>query len=74
DAEKIVRMHIKLLHQYNEAKDATQASPMRLFPFFLYICVLNNISPTQLDVQQLALLRETTVRQLHEELGLDTSD
>jgi hypothetical protein len=26
DAEKIVQHHIKLLHQYNEAKDATQAS------------------------------------------------
>ncbi|ESK89348.1 rolly protein [Moniliophthora roreri MCA 2997] len=24
DAEKIVDRHIKLLHQYNEAKDATQ--------------------------------------------------
>ncbi|KAF8079134.1 hypothetical protein FPV67DRAFT_1663788 [Lyophyllum atratum] len=26
DAEKIVKHHIKLLHRYNEAKDATQAS------------------------------------------------
>ncbi|KAJ3976556.1 hypothetical protein EV361DRAFT_266232 [Lentinula raphanica] len=24
DAEKIVNQHIKLLHRYNEAKDATQ--------------------------------------------------
>ncbi|KAF8507863.1 hypothetical protein JB92DRAFT_2956662 [Gautieria morchelliformis] len=26
DAEKIVNDHIKLLHRYNEAKDATQES------------------------------------------------
>ncbi|KAF8240842.1 hypothetical protein L208DRAFT_1383807 [Tricholoma matsutake] len=26
DAEQVVKRHIKLLHQYNEAKDATQAS------------------------------------------------
>ena len=27
DAEKIVNKHIKLLHEYNEAKDATQVCP-----------------------------------------------
>jgi hypothetical protein len=27
DAEAIVKKHIKLLHQYNEAKDATQVRP-----------------------------------------------
>ncbi|KAF8899344.1 hypothetical protein BD779DRAFT_77985 [Infundibulicybe gibba] len=26
DAERIVKRHIKLLHEYNETKDATQAS------------------------------------------------
>ena len=30
DAVKIVSSHIKLLHQYNEAKDATQVSPAGL--------------------------------------------
>ncbi|KAF8524042.1 hypothetical protein JB92DRAFT_2882583, partial [Gautieria morchelliformis] len=28
DAEKIVNDHIKLLHRYNEAKDATQVGPI----------------------------------------------
>ncbi|KAG5715896.1 hypothetical protein E4T56_gene20149 [Termitomyces sp. T112] len=51
DAEKIVQRHIKLLHQYNEAKDATQ-----------------------ILIGRLAVLKGTTIRQIHEDLGLDGSD
>ncbi|RDB29444.1 DNA repair protein SWI5 [Hypsizygus marmoreus] len=51
DPEKIVKNHIKLLHQYNEAKDATQ-----------------------ILIGRLATLKETTVRQIHDDLGLDGAD
>ncbi|KAL4261901.1 SWI5/SAE3 family protein [Pleurotus pulmonarius] len=47
DAEKIVKEHIKLLHEYNEAKDAAQVL-----------------------IGRLAGLREMTVREVHESLGL----
>ncbi|KAJ7194758.1 DNA repair protein [Mycena pura] len=47
DAEAIVKKHIKLLHRYNEAKDATQ-----------------------ILIGKLAAQRETTIRQIHEDLEL----
>ncbi|KDQ62887.1 hypothetical protein JAAARDRAFT_202430 [Jaapia argillacea MUCL 33604] len=51
DAEKLVSKHIKLLHQYNEAKDATQ-----------------------ILIGRLAALKQTTIRQIHEDLGLTNED
>ncbi|KAJ8501645.1 hypothetical protein ONZ45_g12062 [Pleurotus djamor] len=51
DAEEIVKRHIRLLHDYNEAKDAAQ-----------------------ILIGRLANMRETTVRQIHEEMGLETTD
>ncbi|KZP10112.1 hypothetical protein FIBSPDRAFT_1051509 [Athelia psychrophila] len=51
DAEKIVARHIRLLHTYNEAKDAAQVL-----------------------IGRLAALRGTTVRGVHEELGLGLGD
>ncbi|PAV22583.1 hypothetical protein PNOK_0254000 [Pyrrhoderma noxium] len=51
DAEEIVNKHIKLLHSYNEAKDATQ-----------------------IILGKLAVRKETTVKQLHEEYGLGLHD
>ncbi|KAJ7292687.1 Swi5-domain-containing protein [Mycena rebaudengoi] len=51
DAEAIAKKHIKLLHKYNEAKDATQ-----------------------ILIGRLATLKETTVRQIHDDLDLKDSD
>ncbi|KAJ7157233.1 DNA repair protein [Mycena filopes] len=51
DADAIVKKHIKLLHRYNEAKDATQ-----------------------ILIGKLATLKETTVRQIHDDLELRDSD
>ncbi|KZV67481.1 hypothetical protein PENSPDRAFT_611342 [Peniophora sp. CONT] len=51
DAEKIVFKHIKLLHRYNEAKDATQ-----------------------ILIGKLAAHKQTTIRQVHEDLGLENDD
>ncbi|KAJ8454873.1 hypothetical protein ONZ45_g19134 [Pleurotus djamor] len=51
NAEEIVKRHIRLLHDYNEAKDAAQ-----------------------ILIGRLANMRETTVRQIHEEMGLETTD
>ncbi|EIM88035.1 uncharacterized protein STEHIDRAFT_155394 [Stereum hirsutum FP-91666 SS1] len=51
DANKIVSRHIKLLHRYNEAKDATQ-----------------------LLIGKLASHKQTTIRQVHEDLGLTDVD
>ncbi|KAI0321249.1 hypothetical protein OF83DRAFT_1051548, partial [Amylostereum chailletii] len=48
DADKIVSKHIKLLHRYNEAKDATRV--------------------------RLASHKQTTIRQVHEDLGLEDKD
>ncbi|KAL5476392.1 hypothetical protein ACEPAI_3392 [Sanghuangporus weigelae] len=46
DPKKFVKNHIKLLHAYNEAKDAAQ----------------------------LAVYKETTIKQLHEAYGLSPDD
>ncbi|CAK5264005.1 unnamed protein product [Mycena citricolor] len=51
DAEAIVKNHIRLLHRYNEAKDATQ-----------------------ILIGRLAALRQSTIRQIHEDLDLRDSD
>ncbi|KAJ6601181.1 DNA repair protein [Mycena vulgaris] len=51
DAEAITKKHIKLLHRYNEAKDATQ-----------------------ILIGKLATLKETTIRQIHDDLELRDSD
>ncbi|KAJ7361021.1 DNA repair protein [Mycena olivaceomarginata] len=51
DADAIVKKHIKLLHKYNESKDATQ-----------------------ILIGKLATLRETTVRQIHDDMDLRDCD
>ncbi|VDB86264.1 unnamed protein product [Peniophora sp. CBMAI 1063] len=51
DPDKIVSKHIKLLHRYNEAKDATQ-----------------------ILIGKLAGHKQTTIRQVHEDLGLEDDD
>ncbi|KAJ7842191.1 DNA repair protein [Mycena olivaceomarginata] len=51
DADVIVKKHIKLLHKYNESKDATQ-----------------------ILIGKLATLRETTVRQIHDDMDLRDCD
>ncbi|TFK42167.1 DNA repair protein [Crucibulum laeve] len=51
DAGEIVKRHIKLLHQYNEAKDATQ-----------------------ILIGRLATLKETTIRQIHNDYDLPEAD
>ncbi|EJD03542.1 uncharacterized protein FOMMEDRAFT_154618 [Fomitiporia mediterranea MF3/22] len=50
-ADKIVTKHIKLLHDYNEAKDAAQ-----------------------IIIGKLAMRKETTIKQLHEQYGLSKDD
>ncbi|KAJ7146360.1 hypothetical protein C8R44DRAFT_527033, partial [Mycena epipterygia] len=51
DAEAITKKHIKFLHRYNEAKDATQ-----------------------ILIGKLATLKETTIRQIHDDLDLRDGD
>ncbi|KAF8131555.1 DNA repair protein [Boletus edulis] len=51
NAEEIVSRHIKLLHRYNEAKDATQ-----------------------ILIGRLAAIRGTTIRQIHQDMGLLDED
>ncbi|KAI5121842.1 hypothetical protein M0805_003275 [Coniferiporia weirii] len=51
DAEQVVNKHIKLLHDYNEAKDAAQ-----------------------LIIGKLAVHKEMTVKQLHDDYGLSADD
>ncbi|KAN0100140.1 DNA repair protein [Tylopilus felleus] len=51
NAEEIVSRHIKLLHRYNEAKDATQ-----------------------ILIGRLAAIRGTTIRQIHQDMGLLDDD
>ncbi|EJD45779.1 hypothetical protein AURDEDRAFT_64202, partial [Auricularia subglabra TFB-10046 SS5] len=66
-AEQIVSRHIKLLHEYNEAKDACQ----------VILGKVSGASPERArsaGVVQLATLKQTTVRQLHEDYGLAADD
>ncbi|KAI0253557.1 DNA repair protein [Lactifluus subvellereus] len=51
DAQKIVSRHIKLLHRYNEAKDAAQ-----------------------IIIGKLAVHKQTTIRQIHDDYGLMHDD
>ncbi|KAF9225252.1 hypothetical protein BS17DRAFT_730547 [Gyrodon lividus] len=51
NAEEIVSNHIKLLHRYNEAKDAAQ-----------------------ILIGRLAALKETTIRQIHQDMDLLDDD
>ncbi|EIN14273.1 hypothetical protein PUNSTDRAFT_129905 [Punctularia strigosozonata HHB-11173 SS5] len=51
DADAIVSAHIKRLHRYNEAKDATQ-----------------------ILIGRLAVLKDTTIRKIHEDYGLETTE
>ncbi|KAF9011283.1 hypothetical protein BDQ17DRAFT_1233460, partial [Cyathus striatus] len=67
DAEKIVKNHIKLLHQYNEAKDATQVCPRVSFGTIPHLYNL------QILIGR-AILTETTIRKIHEDLGLTADD
>ena len=83
NAEKIVARHIRLLHTYNEAKDAAQILIGRV-SFLLAIpsilsCSFHKMATymrtnQRVDPQQLAALRGTTVRGVHEELGLGLGD
>ncbi|KAF7318127.1 hypothetical protein HMN09_00320700 [Mycena chlorophos] len=68
DADAIVKKHIKLLHKYNEAKDATQVYSHRkgAQPSIL--------PPKDAHVLQLATLKETTIRQIHEDWDLRDAD
>lgn len=40
DANEVVKRHIVLLHRYNEAKDATQASFLNLTGLLIYVLTL----------------------------------
>ncbi|KIO33355.1 hypothetical protein M407DRAFT_241135 [Tulasnella calospora MUT 4182] len=51
DPKKIVSQHIRLLHDYNEAKDKAQVL-----------------------IGRIAALKGVSVKQLHEEYGLDLED
>ncbi|KIJ13753.1 hypothetical protein PAXINDRAFT_80345, partial [Paxillus involutus ATCC 200175] len=51
NAEEITSNHIKLLHRYNEAKDAAQ-----------------------ILIGRLAVLKDTTIRQIHEDMDLLDDD
>nr|GAT49915.1 predicted protein [Mycena chlorophos] len=68
DADAIVKKHIKLLHKYNEAKDATQ--------ILIGKVLKPQYSPQRCDahVLQLATLKETTIRQIHEDWDLRDAD
>ncbi|KAG8900270.1 hypothetical protein FRC01_010196 [Tulasnella sp. 417] len=51
DPKKIVSQHIRLLHDYNEAKDKAQAL-----------------------IGRIAALKGVSIKQLHEDYGLDPED
>ena len=78
--------HIKLLHRYNEAKDAAQVIFKTCFPS---VVNSNPVHPdsdwegtscssstflSELIFCQLAAHKETTIRQMHEEYGLTDDD
>ncbi|THH11608.1 hypothetical protein EW145_g548 [Phellinidium pouzarii] len=68
EAEKIVERHIKLLHDYNEAKDAAQLmiGKVTIKPPASQMVGANH--------SQLAVHKEITVKQLHEDYGLSADD
>ncbi|KIK81987.1 hypothetical protein PAXRUDRAFT_14961 [Paxillus rubicundulus Ve08.2h10] len=57
DAEEITSNHIKLLHRYNEAKDAAQI-------------LIGRVQ----ELRELAVLKDTTIRQIHEDMDLLDED
>ncbi|KAG8897290.1 hypothetical protein FRC01_011410, partial [Tulasnella sp. 417] len=58
DPKKIVSQHIKLLHDYNEAKDKAQGAANVL----------------QALIGRIAGLKGVSIKQLHEDYGLDPED
>lgn len=84
NADTIVKTHIKLLHQYNEAKDATQVSnksPIDVpeFNFLIDSHWSCTVKPVILLIQynlfyQLATARGSTIKQIHEEYDLKDCD
>ncbi|KZV93744.1 hypothetical protein EXIGLDRAFT_612594, partial [Exidia glandulosa HHB12029] len=67
DAEKMVSRHITLLHEYNEAKDAGQVRGAMF--------ILSDASHGSASVRwKLAALKQTTVRQMHQDYGLSVDD
>ncbi|KAI0284841.1 hypothetical protein BC826DRAFT_942158 [Russula brevipes] len=67
DAQKIVSRHIKLLHRYNEAKDATQVLLHALPSDFSPACSSSSLA-------HLACHKQTTIRQTHDDYGLADDD
>lgn len=88
NAEEIVSRHIKLLHRYNEAKDATQVlngfSCVRYqTDVHCFLCkdphrkgtISRRSEPHILTSHsQLAAIRGTTIRQIHQDMGLLDED
>ncbi|KAF9785756.1 hypothetical protein BJ322DRAFT_1107648 [Thelephora terrestris] len=69
DPKVTVSKHIKLLHRYNEAKDAAQVASITFLP--------SPFDPPhflQILIGKLAAHKETTIRQMHEEYGLTDDD
>ncbi|KAI0263483.1 hypothetical protein BC834DRAFT_827536, partial [Gloeopeniophorella convolvens] len=69
DAQQIVSQHIKLLHRYNEAKDAAQIIIGK-------VCYIQSstILRDTCAYMQLAAHKQTTIRQIHEDYGLTDED
>ncbi|KIM69982.1 hypothetical protein SCLCIDRAFT_18978 [Scleroderma citrinum Foug A] len=61
-AETIVSNHIKLLHRYNEAKDATQVR-------VAWILISDPVDIAE-DFDRKASLKGTTIRQIHIDMAL----
>jgi hypothetical protein len=81
-----VSKHIKLLHRYNEAKDAAQVILKTRLPSVADSDAVHPDSNwegascssstflSKLIFSQLAAHKETTIRQMHEEYGLTDDD
>lgn len=90
DAEKIVKRHIALLHKYNEAKDAAQVRFNPLISMDLWLLYWTFIdshwkskkrfpcffvlSYSQRTWPKLASIKQTTIRQIHQDYGLTDND
>ncbi|KAH8977858.1 hypothetical protein EDB92DRAFT_1808142, partial [Lactarius akahatsu] len=70
DAQQIVSRHIKLLHRYNEAKDAAQIIIGKVRHLYTHAPSLRMSAYTI----QLAAHKQTTIRQIHEDYGLTGDD
>ncbi|KAF8346927.1 hypothetical protein F5887DRAFT_882354 [Amanita rubescens] len=64
DAEAIVKRQINLLHRYNEAKDATQVR----------VHIVHPAHTSTTFAWQLATIKQTTVRQIHNDMDLKDTD